>query len=73
MLTHLCFPQIQVQVRPDGDGKQPAGLQLVNVQRNLKPAPPRVILSQQIRMATSGPQMIRAGVRSSLTLFVLTF
>ncbi|OQR67927.1 hypothetical protein BIW11_13223, partial [Tropilaelaps mercedesae] len=56
---------IQVQVRPDGDSKQPAGLQLVNVQRNLKPAPPRVILSQQIRMATSGPQMLRAGQHPS--------
>ncbi|XP_022646645.1 transcription initiation factor TFIID subunit 4-like isoform X5 [Varroa jacobsoni] len=53
--------QIQVQVQPDGEPKQPAGLQLVNVQRNLKPAPPRVILSPQIRMATSAPQMLRAG------------
>ncbi|XP_022646643.1 transcription initiation factor TFIID subunit 4-like isoform X2 [Varroa destructor] len=55
------YSYIQVQVQPDGEPKQPAGLQLVNVQRNLKPAPPRVILSPQIRMATSAPQMLRAG------------
>ncbi|XP_018494188.1 probable basic-leucine zipper transcription factor R [Galendromus occidentalis] len=52
-------PQIHVQVRPESEKQtQPTGLQLVNVQRNIKPAGPRVILSQPIRMATS-PQVIR--------------
>lgn len=65
-LNHL---QIHVQVRPEGEKQAPpTGLQLVNVQRNIKPAGQRVILSP-IRMATQ-PQVIRASVCDELTLIL---